>query len=208
MKEIYNNWPKSFVDGLDFLRGKDATYLTHPVYVERSAELFNSLYTGVLEYLAPDNSPELYAKFTIHDLRLYQRMGASGDPIIDSLVRVSRSVADALRIAENIHDTECLFFCLAVVHRDESEAWHYFHRVIRPIVMMRRIRDVMQIMGERGGKPRHRLFGEAMLIALAYQRRHPTATYSAVAKYVRGELLVKHHRVPAQDTIRRWLREF
>lgn len=208
MKDIYKNWPQSFIDGLDFLRGKDATYLSHPIYATRSAELFKSLCAGVLEQLAPDNDPVLFTELTIHDLRTYQRGGGEGKPLLDSLLHVSRVVADDLRIAENIYDTECLFFCLAVAQRDEHEARHFFHKILRPIVMMRRIRDVMSVIGEKGGKPRHCLYGEGMLLAMDYQRRHPAAAKTAVAKYVRNELLVNHRRIPAERTIREWLNKF
>lgn len=68
MKDIYKAWPQSFIDGLDFLRGKDATYLSHSVYVKRSAELFRSLHAGVTDALGPDNRFDAY---TIHDLRGY-----------------------------------------------------------------------------------------------------------------------------------------
>lgn len=208
MKDIYKGWPRKFIDGLDYLRGKDAVYQFHPVYVKRSTELFASLSSGILDLLYPNNDPSLFAQFTIHEVRAYQRRGDTHDPLIESLISVSRVVADDLRIAENIYGTECLFFCLAVAQRDESEAWLYFHKILRPAVMMRRIRDVSAVMGESGGAPKHRLYGEAMILAMDYQRRHPGASNSEAARYTRSELEVNHKRIPAERTIRDWLGKF
>lgn len=82
------------------------------------------------------------------------------------------------------------------------------HRLIRPAVMLYRIRDSAHFTGMRGGKPKHKLYREAMELAGEYMRRHPEATGPNVARDVRSKLLVNFERPPAEETIRKWLRNF
>lgn len=207
MKDVYKNWPKSFVAGLDFIRSKDDTVLEHPVYLRRTAELFNTLSAGIAA-LAAAGPAFNFAGVTRDALYEYHRAGGAGERELDFIIAAAKRLCESLRVSENFYDIEALSFCLLVVQGQHDYAMKYLHRLIRPAVMLYRIRDSAHFTGLRGGKPRHKLYREGLMLAGAYMAAHPDATYSNVAKNVRSKLLVNHQHVPAERTIRDWLSKF
>lgn len=207
MRDVYKNWSRSFVAGLDFIRSKDETILEHPVYLRRTAELFNTLSSGVINIAAAN--PELnFTGIPRDELYDYHRAGHSGNPELDFIIATAKRLCESLRVSENFYDIEALSFCLLVVQGQHDYAMKYLHRLVRPAVMLYRIRDSAHFTGLRGGKPRHKLYREALTLAGVFMAAHPDATYSNVAKNVRGKLLVNHQHVPAERTIRKWLGKF
>lgn len=207
MKDVYQNWSNSFIAGLDFIRSKDETILEHPVYLRRSAELSNTLSFGVIN-LAAANPKLNFMGITRDALYNYHQAGRTGDPELDFIIASAKCLCESLRVSENFYDIEALSFCLLVVQGQHDYAMKYLHRLIRPAVMLYRIRDSAHFTGLRGGKPRHKLYREGLMLAGAYMAAHPDATYSNVAKNVRSKLLVNHQHVPAERTIRDWLSKF
>lgn len=207
MKNVYKSWPKSFTAGLDFIKVKDEALLKHPVYIRRTGELFNTLSSGIIELLS-SMSAQTFTCITHDALYEYHRAGRSGDPELDFIVATAKRICESLRVSENFYDIEALSFCLLVVQGRHDYALKYLHRLIRPAVMLYRIRDSAHFTGLRGGKPRHMLYREALTLAGVFMAAHPDATYSNVAKNVRSKLLVNNQRVPAERTIRKWLGKF
>lgn len=207
MIEVYMNWPKSFVAGLDFLRAKDDTILDHPVYKRRSAELFKTLSSEVIALASAEPSFN-FSGLTCDSLEGYYDSGLSGGPEPDFIIATARQVCNSLRVSEHFYDAEAQKFCLLVVQGDDKRAIKYLHRLVRPAVMLYRIRNSAHFTGMQGGKPTHRLYDETMKLCDDYMHHHPGATHAEIARNVRRKLLVNYKRVPAEDTIRRWLRNF
>lgn len=207
MKGVYKNWSKSFIDGLEFIRARDSTLPEHPVYARRAAELFSTLSSGVAELIAATPGMN-FSAITCDSLYDYHRAALSGEPAHDFIIATAKRLCNSLRVSENFYDIEALSFCLLVVQGKNDFAMKYLHRLIRPAVMLYRIRDSAHFTGMRGGKPTHKLYGEAMVLCGDYMREHPDARNSDVARNVRRKLLVNHNRVPAERTIRKWLRKF
>lgn len=207
MKDVYKNWRRSFVSGLDFIRTRDSVLLEHPVYVSRTSELFQTLSAGVMELAAtrPNLNFSEIIRDSLYDYHLDER---AGDPAMDFMIETAKQLCDSLRVSEVFYDIEALSFCLLVVQGRDKYAMKYLHRLIRPAVMLYRIRDSAHFTGMRGGKPKHKLYREAMELAGEYMRRHPEASGPNVARYVRSKLLVNFERPPAEETIRKWLRSF
>lgn len=179
----------------------------HPVYIMRSMEIYNSLRNGVLEehQLAGGIDVTHVGRDALY---AYYRVQCTGDDAMDFIITSMRNVCMALKVAENVYDLEGLNFCLFTLQGRDEEALTFFHRLFHPAVMLYRLQDAYHLAGLRGGKPVHRHYDEAMLIASVYRKRHSGATDTAVAKYVKSKLRVKYSRTPAERTIREWLQKF
>lgn len=207
MIEVYMNWPKSFVAGLDFLRAKDDTILGHPVYKRRSAELFKTLSSEVIALASAEPSFN-FSGLTCDSLEGYYDSGLSGVPESDFIIATARQVCNSLRVSEHFYDAEAQKFCLLVVQGDDKRAIKYLHRLVRPAVMLYRIRNSAHFTGMQGGKPTHKLYDLTMRLCDEFMTEHPDARRTEIAIGVRRKLLVNHNRVPAERTIRKWLRKF
>lgn len=207
MKDAYKTWTKSFVAGLDFIRAKDDVIRTHPVYSRRVTELFKTLSVEIL-CLAAEEPKFNFSRITHDSLEDYYDSELSGVPELNFIVETAKRLCASLRVSESFYDIEAQAFCLFVVLRNEPRAIKYLHRLIRPAVMLYRIRDSAHFTGMRGGKPKHKLYKEAMDLAGEYLQRHPEATGPNVARDVRNKLLVNFDSPPAEETIRKWLRNF
>ena len=207
MKDVYRTWPKSFSAGLDFVRAKDDNLLTHPIYTRRSAELFKMLSAEILDLLATE-PPFSFSGITRDSLESYYESGLSGIPELDFIIATSKKLCSALRVSEPFYDNEAQAFCLYVVQGNEMRAMKCLHRLIRPAVMLFRIRDSAHFTGMRGGKPTHRLYDVTMMLCREFMQEHPDAGPSEIARGVRRKLEVNYSHLPAVDSIRRWLRNF
>jgi hypothetical protein len=206
MKDVYRTWPKSFVSGLEFIRTRDSVLLEHPVYVRRTTELFHTLSAEVATLATTADLN--FSEITSDSLYDYYLEGRAGDPAMSFLIVTAKQLCDALRVSEIFYDIEALSFCLLVVQGRYEYAMRCLHRLIRPAVMLYRIQDSAHFTGMRGGKPTHKLYGEAMVLCGDYMHEHPDARGSDVARKVRSKLQVNYKRVPAERTIRDWLRKF
>lgn len=207
MKDVYKTWPKSFVAGLDFIKAKDDSVLEHPVYCRRTAELFKTLSSGIMDMAAA--SPALnFSAITGDGLYDYYRSARYGNPEQDFIISTAKRLCSSLRVSERFYDIEALSFCLLVVQGKNDHALKYLHRLIRPAVMLYRIRDSAHFTGMRGGKPTHKLHELTMQLCGEFMAEHPDARHTEIAIGVRRKLLVNYDRVPAARTIRDWLSKF
>ena len=192
MKDVYKSWSPTFVEGLKYIRQLDEKIIDHPIYNSRMTELFNVMSSEIRLKLKTQNERNDFGAIGLDDIHLYCRRGFRNRPVLDSVSEITSEVLDALKIAPNIYEKEGMAFVLFVAQGEDDDALEYFQKLIRPAVMLYRMREVMHVMGEKGGAPKHQLYREAMKLCRAYRQRHPDATKTAAAKYARSDLKVNN----------------
>lgn len=208
MKHVFDGWKPEFVTGLEIIRLRDESTPQHPLYITRSAEVYKLLAEEIrtrLSCVLPDLD---IGGVTLGELYDYHSRGKTGDPAMDVFSSLTDELCDALRIARNVYNIECLFFTWFLSQDREDDAFFYFEKLLRPAVMLWRIREVSHIIGRRGGRSKHRLHAPAMKIALRHMKANPGESHVKVARYTRNVLAMSHRGVPAVETIRKWLSRF
>lgn len=208
MCSIHKDWPKGFISGLEFLRDLDSKSLEQPLYVIRFEELYNRVSSKVIVAWRTRFGDLDASGITLDHLYNYYSQGGTGVKELDFFIRLIRHVCQDTLIAEKIYDTEVLFFCLMCVQQRNSDARRFFHKLLRPVVAVYRLRDSVNIVGLRGGRHKKPQYVEASILAHLYRQRHPDARDTEIANYIFSCFYVNGEGYPSKETIRKWLKEF
>lgn len=208
MNPLHTGWPSSFTNGLKYLVKLDRQSLDHPIYTIRSDELYRSVSAEVRAAFRAALGDTDISAVTLDDLYYHYTRRRRGVPELNFFCSLVEEVCADLIIAENIYDTECLFFCLLCVQDRDEDARRFFHKLLRPAVAIYRLTDAYNVIGLRGGRHRSAYYVDASVLAHQYRRRHPDARDTETAAYIYSCFSVNESSIPSKETIRRWLREF
>ncbi|QRS18175.1 hypothetical protein [Klebsiella oxytoca] len=208
MKRFFENWPTEFVRRLDILRVLDERGVRRRLYIERTDEIFATMASEIRDAVAQLNDADAQA-FDIGRLYRYYKRGESGDALADMLIARIQHECERLCISPRVYAVPYLFFALLAARGEDEDAREFFNQMMRPLVIAYRFKQLARWLGRRGGgRPAHRLKGEAIELAGQYFADNPTAALSRCVQFVSSVFVGKYADPPANSTIRKWLASF
>lgn len=205
MKSFFENWPAGFVRRLEILRVLDDRGVRRKLYIERTDKIFSEMASDVRSAVAELPGVDPMA-LNIHQLFRYYKRGKSGDPLADLLIARIKPECERINVSPRVYAVPYIFFALLSARGEDDDAREFFNQFMRPLVIAYRFKQLARWLGRRGGgRPAHRLKGEAMTLATAYITENPAASLSRCAQYVASVFEGKYVDPPATSTVRKWL---
>ncbi|HGW6102673.1 TPA: hypothetical protein ACNIQM_000770 [Citrobacter werkmanii] len=202
------DFPESFLEQLENLRGQDANSFYHPLYQEklnvlfsRMSEIFFIRMKAAIGDVDFSDAPPLDAAATF-----YLSSEPSGDPRVDYIRSRVKVACDLMHVAQNLYGLNIFssLYCLARGERQLSRA--YFSPLLMPSVSVYRLRAASRSRRGRSGRPLGKHFDEAIEIARQFHLSVPTAKRHRIARVVTEELNYRYRNAPTVRTVENWLK--
>ncbi|HII1671925.1 TPA: hypothetical protein ACYZE8_002352 [Salmonella enterica] len=203
-----DDFPESFLEQLENLRGRDANSFYHPLYQEKLTALFSRMSEVFFKRMRDaigdidfSDAPTLDVAATF-----YLSPDTSEDPRVDYVISRVKVACDLLHVAQDIYGINIFssLYCLARGERQLSRA--FFSPLLVPSVSVYRLRAASRSRRGRSGRPLGKHFNEAMEIARRFRQSVPTAKRHRIARVVTGELNYRYRNAPTVRTVENWLK--
>ncbi|MGU9777952.1 hypothetical protein ACV3J7_16435 [Salmonella enterica] len=202
------DFPESFLEQLENLRGRDAKSFHQPLYQEKLTALFSRMSGAFLKRMKGTIGDVDFSDTPPLDVAaaFYLSTDPSGDPRVDYVISRVKVACALLHVAENLFGLNIFssLYCLAREEPQLSRA--FFSPLLLPSVRIYQLRAASRARRGRSGRPLGKHFDEAMEIARRFRKSVPTAKRHRIARVVTGELNYRYRNAPTVRTVENWLK--